>query len=149
MVGIAPPVRDEEEKVLERASIDGAVPAGDSKNSAGFSASDLRAVACVATLAAVATTILVFGRAPYYIEPADQSLYLLMIDDPRAAIRSASGFHVLLAPLFTLVGDSVVGFRMLRTVLDIGVDVGLGVSLVRYLRWRSQSGLFTSGPHRR
>lgn len=144
MVGIAPPVRDEEEKVLERASIDGAVPAGDSKNSAGFGASDLRAVACVATLAAVATTILVFGRAPYYIEPADQSLYLLMIDDPRAAIRSASGFHVLLAPLFTLVGDSVVGFRMLRAVLDIGVDVGLGVSLVRYLRWRSQSSLFTS-----
>lgn len=108
------------------------------------SRSDLRWVAVLGTtFSAVAVTI-VFFRSRYYIELADQSLYLLMIDEPRASIRSASGYHVLLAPLFDLVGASPIRFRWLRAVLDISADLILGLSLVRYLRWRSQTALFAS-----
>ena len=93
---------------------------------------------------ALVSTVLVLAYADDYIELADQSLYLLMIDDPRAAIRSASGFHVVLSPLWSLSGESVISFRVLRAVLDIGVDVLLGLSLVRYLRWRNNDGVFGS-----
>lgn len=106
------------------------------------SVSDLRPAAIVATAFSVVATFLVIIRSNNYIELADQSLYLLMIDDPEAAIRSASGFHVLIAPLFSLVGESVVGLRIARAILDIGVDIALGVSLLRYLRSRGNSEVF-------
>ncbi len=96
-----------------------------------------------ATLVSVAliaiSTVIVGLSSPNHIEFADQALYLLMIDEPPSAIRSASGFHVLLSPLFSLVGESVVGFRLLRAFLDIGVDVLFGFSLLRYLRSRGAS----------
>lgn len=106
--------------------------------------SDFGLVAAVSVLYSVIASYLVFSRSNFYIELADQSLYLLMIDEPRASIRSASGYHVLLSPLFSAVGESVIDFRRLRAVLDIGVDIGLGLTLVRYLRSRDYSGLFDS-----
>lgn len=108
------------------------------------SVSDFRPVAIVSGAFVVIATFLVIRSANNYIELADQSLYLLMIDSPEAAIRSASGYHVLIAPLFSLVGKSVIGLRILRAVLDIGVDIALGISLVRYLRSRENSQLFES-----
>ena len=103
---------------------------------------DFTGAAILSVFATVASAVLVFANANKYIELADQSLYLLMTDDPRAAIRSPSGFHVLLAPLWALAGESVIGFRILRAILDIGVDVILGVSLLRYLRGRNNGEVF-------
>ena len=104
----------------------------------------LRSIALFASIASLVTGVLVLTRSRYYIELADQSLYLLMADEPRAAIRSGSGYHVLLAPMFVLVGESIVQFRLLRAVIDIGVDVWLGASVVRYLRWRGHSAIVAS-----
>ncbi len=103
---------------------------------------DFTGAAILSVFATVASAVLVFANANKYIELADQSLYLLMTDDPRAAIRSPSGFHVLLAPLWALAGESVIGFRILRAILDIGVDVILGISLLRYLRGRNNGEVF-------
>lgn len=108
--------------------------------------SDFELVAVVSVAFTVIAAYLVFSRSNYYIELADQSLYLLMTDNPRASIRSASGYHVILSPLFSLVGESVVNFRRLRAVIDIGVDIGLGLCLVRYLRSRGYAGLFDTTP---
>lgn len=109
-----------------------------------MSESDFTGAAILCVVATAISTALVLSYADDYIELADQSLYLLMTDDPRASIRSASGFHVLLAPLWSLTGESVIGFRILRAVLDIGVDLLLGVSLLRYLRSREYGDVFAS-----
>ena len=107
---------------------------------------DFTPAALVSVAFTVVAMALVLTRSSHHIELADQSLYLLMIDEPEAAIRSASGYHVLLAPLFDLVGESIVNFRILRAILDVGVDIALGFSLVRYLRSRSNSQLFETTP---
>lgn len=123
-------------------------PAGsdDEGSAAGpiLTESEFRGAAILCVAATVVSLVLVLLYADDYIELADQSLYLLMVDDPRASIRSASGFHVLLAPLWSLVGESVIGFRLLRAFLDIGVDLLLGFSLIRFLRGRSNGDQFAS-----
>lgn len=108
--------------------------------------SDFALCALVSIVFTAIAAAIVFSRSEFYIELADQSLYLLMIDNPEASIRSASGFHVLLSPLFSVVDESVINFRRLRAVLDIGVDLGLGISLLRYLKSKGYSGLFDSTP---
>lgn len=139
MVGIASQTITEEEH-----SAEDSVGSSPRPKSIELRVTDTGILAMLATLGVVATALLVFSRARFYIELADQSLYLLMIENPRAAIRSASGYHALLAPLFDAVGGSVVQFRLLRAVLDIGVDIGLGFSLIRYLRRRHPDGKFDS-----
>lgn len=109
-----------------------------------LSAADFRFASIVSAVFVAISTTLVFSRSNNYMELADQSLYLLMIDNPRASIRSASAYHVLLSPLFSAVDESIIRFRMLRALLDIGADVLLGFSLVHYLRARHPSGLFTT-----
>lgn len=84
----------------------------------------------------VGMVLLVLSVARREITVTDQALYLLMIEDPEISRRSASGFHFLLNPLFDLVGQSVVEWRLLRAVLDIGADLFLGWALVEYIRTR-------------
>ena len=98
--------------------------------------SDFRLTAAVSIVFTAIAGFLVFSNANRYIELADQSFYLLMIDEPSAAIRSPSGYHILLSPLWAAVGESVIGFRILRAFLDIGVDVVFGLSFLRYMRSR-------------
>ena len=87
------------------------------------------AFACLAAM-----VLLVVSVAGREITLTDQSLYLLMIDDPEISRRSASGFHFLLHPLLSLVGQSIMEWRLLRAALGIGVDLFLGWTLVEYLR---------------
>lgn len=95
-----------------------------------------RLIAYVFSGLAALSVVFVVMASNRGIDLSDQALYLAMIDDPVAAIRSASGFHILLKPLFDLVDQSIVSFRLLRAGLDIGADVILGIALVRFMRNR-------------
>lgn len=101
---------------------------------------DMRCLAIGALAAAVAMTWTVLSFADRELIVTDESLYLVMIDNPALSSRSASAYHFLLRPLFSLVGESIIQWRLLRAFLDIGADVVLGVSLVSYLRSRRPAG---------
>ena len=102
------------------------------------------AVAIGGTALVAFSMLCVILAAPLGIDVTDQALYLTMVDQPNAAIRSASGYHFLLAPLFSLLGESIVSWRLLRAALDVGVDVLFGVALVHYLRARHPNMWLTS-----
>lgn len=107
---------------------------------------DFRLTAAVSMVFTAIAGFVVFSNANRYIELADQSFYLLMIDEPSAAIRSPSGYHILLSPLWAAVGESVIGFRILRAILDIGVDFAFAISFLRYMRFRRSGDFFASTP---
>lgn len=101
------------------------------------------AFACV--LGVAISTALVLTAADQSISLTDEGLYLLLVDDPEASIRSGTGFHLILSPLFELVDKSIVEWRLVRAFLDIGADVLFGASLLSYLRSRSPQGVFAGG----
>lgn len=143
MSAIAPSNNASEDEIADDAS-QARASGGLLRRSGLISAADFAPAAVLSTVFAVISLLLVLSRSRNYIELADQSLYLLMIDNPEAAIRSASGYHVLISPLFALVGESVIGLRRLRAVLDVGVDIALGLSILRYLRAKGNTALFDS-----
>lgn len=82
------------------------------------------------------TAVFVVMASDRGIDLTDQALYLAMVDEPVASIRSASAYQVLVRPLYRLVDESIVHLRLLRAALDIGADVVLGMALVRFSRQR-------------
>lgn len=108
-----------------------------------------RALAATALLAVVASAWLVLVASGRGIDVTDQSLYLLMVDNPLASIRSASGFHHILSPAFELVGESIVNWRRFRAVLDIGVDIVLALSVIRFIKFHRPESAIVTSPLRR
>ncbi len=100
-------------------------------------------------IAGCVSLVFVTGVALYTtnrgMDIADQALYLAMADRPEASIRFGSAYHVVLHPLFVLLGESVIAMRVLRLMLDTGVDVLFGASLVAYLRTRFPASIASTG----
>ena len=69
-------------------------------------ATRVTAVACV--VGVFVSTALVLTAADRTISLTDEGLYLLLVDDPEASIRSGTGFHVIFNPLFELVDLSLI-----------------------------------------
>ncbi len=102
-----------------------------------LSDSEARSLSVAALAVLGAMTLILIAFIDRGLALADQSLFLVMTDEPELSRRSASGYHFLLHPLFELVGKSIVPFRFLRAAIDIATDVVFGAALVSYLRARN------------
>ena len=106
----------------------------------GLTEADVRRLAVGGLVAVAAMTWAVLSFADRELIVTDEALYLVMIDKPALATRSASAYHFLLSPLFALAGESIAQWRLLRAFLDIGSTAVLGATLVSYLRSRRPEG---------
>ena len=100
-------------------------------------------LAIAAVVACVLSGVVVVAAARRGLGVSDEGLYLLMTDDPERALRSASGFHVLLNPFFELTGRSPVVWRLVRAVVDVGSDLIFALALLHFLRARSPEAMFS------